>query len=235
MLHCVCLLHSASAGITPQHEQLNPEVVYRVANAVDAQQQFFMGGAGQEHLDLLTPPIRTRYSEVYWSLMPPIALPADLVKRYDGKVMAITGHEVNVVRKDNATGKEVSVPCYESYNHHFTASLRSKHVELVSSGRIVSRGLLHNHHTNGTHVFSYRRKPSGQMLEAPTQASRAGVVKDPRSRDGAITHRASPAYAPRPILLPGNRAKPEQRQRAQADVPRATRGPRSAPAEPDPV
>jgi hypothetical protein len=47
-------------GQTPQHEQLNPNVAYRVANSVQPGAQFFMGGDGQSYFDVLTPPIRTR-------------------------------------------------------------------------------------------------------------------------------------------------------------------------------
>jgi hypothetical protein len=50
-------------GQTPQHEQLNPNVAYRVANSVQPGAQFFMGGDGQSYFDVLTPPIRTRYAE----------------------------------------------------------------------------------------------------------------------------------------------------------------------------
>jgi hypothetical protein len=36
--------------------------------------------------------ISTRYSEVYWTMQPPIALPADFVARFAGKVVAVTGY-----------------------------------------------------------------------------------------------------------------------------------------------
>ena len=143
-------------GQTPQAEQLNPSVAYRVSNA-PAEEQFFMGGAGIEHYDVYTNPIRTRYSEVYWINMPPVDLPKAMVEKYDGKAMVLVGHEVDVVRRDNATGTETSVPCYESYNHHFTASLRSKHVELVGTPE-SDVSVQHRHHTNGTHIFRYQLK-----------------------------------------------------------------------------
>ena len=65
-------------GQTPQSEQLNPHVAYRLSNA-RAGEQFFMGGEGQEHFDVYTPPIRTRYSEVYWTSMAPVPLPPAVV------------------------------------------------------------------------------------------------------------------------------------------------------------
>ena len=68
-------------GQTPQAEQLNPSVAYRVSNAPKSEEQFFMGGAGQEHFDVYTPPIRTRYSEVYWTSMAPVPLPPAIVAK----------------------------------------------------------------------------------------------------------------------------------------------------------
>merc|ERR1719160_1677746 len=41
--------------------------------------------------------VRTRYSQVYWTRNLPINLPPALVKRFEGKVMAITGYEVDQV------------------------------------------------------------------------------------------------------------------------------------------
>ena len=61
--------------------------------------------------------------------------------------MVLVGHEVDVIRRDNTTGEERSVPCYESYNHHFTASMRSKHVDLVATPE-TDLSVQHQHHTN---------------------------------------------------------------------------------------
>merc|ERR1719183_195726 len=41
--------------------------------------------------------VRTRYSQVYWTRNAPINLPPELVARFKGKVMAITGYEVDQV------------------------------------------------------------------------------------------------------------------------------------------
>eukprot|EP01043_Picozoa_sp_COSAG02_P083967 COSAG02_NODE_21881_length_771_cov_1.747024_1_plen_189_part_00 len=53
-------------GQMPQHEQMNPQVAYRVSNALEEGTQFYMGGEGIEYFDVYTHPIRTKYSEVYW-------------------------------------------------------------------------------------------------------------------------------------------------------------------------
>ena len=48
-----------------------------------------MAGA-VEHFDVYGE-VRTMYSQVYWTRNAPIALPPEIVERFRGKVMAITG------------------------------------------------------------------------------------------------------------------------------------------------
>lgn len=54
-----------------------------------------------------------------------VALPDDLVKRFDGKGMAIMGYETDAVRKKgdkdvdgSILQEDVSVPINVAYNHH---------------------------------------------------------------------------------------------------------------------
>ena len=72
------------------------------------------------YFDVYTPPIRTRYGEVYWTMMDPVALPDYIIKRYKGKTMAIVGYEADQVRKD-ANGNDESMPIFWQYNHHYCA------------------------------------------------------------------------------------------------------------------
>jgi hypothetical protein len=58
-----------------------------------------------------------------------VDLPTDVVARFDGKAMAITGHEVDVVRVDNATGNVSSVPCGSTSCH--TAQRRPRPDEIA--------------------------------------------------------------------------------------------------------
>ena len=37
--------------------------------------------------DVWSPEIRSRYSQVYWTMMSPVPLPDDIIKRFDGKVI----------------------------------------------------------------------------------------------------------------------------------------------------
>eukprot|EP00117_Sycon_ciliatum_P013017 scpid100832/ scgid13855/ len=71
------------------------------------------------YFDVYTPPIRTRYGEVYWTMMDPVALPDYIIERYKGKVMAIVGYEADQVRKTDQ-GEE-SMPIFWQYNHHYCA------------------------------------------------------------------------------------------------------------------
>ena len=38
-----------------------------------------------------SPPIRSRYGQTFWTMMDAVPLPKEIVERFDGKTMAITG------------------------------------------------------------------------------------------------------------------------------------------------
>lgn len=100
-------------------DNMNAGVVYTIANplrngSTSPPASFPYYG---EFFEVLTPPITYNYSEVFWRTIGPVPLPDDIIERYNGSAMAVTGWEVDVVRK-LANGSEVSVPCFESYNHH---------------------------------------------------------------------------------------------------------------------
>eukprot|EP01060_Flectonema_neradi_P036402 TRINITY_DN698_c1_g2_i1.p1 TRINITY_DN698_c1_g2~~TRINITY_DN698_c1_g2_i1.p1 ORF type:complete len:718 (+),score=175.93 TRINITY_DN698_c1_g2_i1:80-2155(+) len=76
-----------------------------------------------EYFTVYSPPIRTRYSQVFWTMMDPVPLPDEIVNRFDGKVMAMTGYEVDQVFRTPQGDK--SVPIYWAYNHHYCAWLLS--------------------------------------------------------------------------------------------------------------
>ena len=72
-----------------------------------------------EHFDVYGE-VRTKYSQVYWTRNAPIPLPQALVARFDGKVMAITGYEVDQVTHSaphNSSGTDGQLggfACYPS-------------------------------------------------------------------------------------------------------------------------
>ena len=52
-----------------------------------------------EHFDVYGE-VQTMYSQVYWTRNNPINLPPEIIERFKGKVMAITGYEVDQVTHD---------------------------------------------------------------------------------------------------------------------------------------
>lgn len=84
-----------------------------------------------EYFELLGPAKEGHYGDVNWR-PETMQLPADIIKRFDGRVMAVTGMESDIVRPDGT-----SIPCTEHYNHHFSGSMSGKaatRVELESAG-----------------------------------------------------------------------------------------------------
>eukprot|EP00117_Sycon_ciliatum_P029408 scpid52803/ scgid23424/ len=73
------------------------------------------------YFDVYTPPIVTRYGEVFWTMMDPVELDAELVAKFKGKTMAIVGYEADQVRKTD--GGEESMPIFWQYNHHYIAHM----------------------------------------------------------------------------------------------------------------
>lgn len=49
--------------------------------------------------------VQTRYSQVYWTNSGPLPLPDEIISRFAGKVMAITGYEVDQVRRRRGCGR----------------------------------------------------------------------------------------------------------------------------------
>ena len=77
---------------------------------------------GVEHFDVYSPVVTSLYSQVYWTGMPPIDLPEEIVKKYAGKGMAVVGFECNQMR-NTSNGGEEEVPINVAYNHHFESTM----------------------------------------------------------------------------------------------------------------
>ena len=89
---------------------------------------------GVESFDVLSPPMTTLYSQVWWKPLAPSAFPQDIVDKYAGKKMAVVGWEIDQVRV-MPDGSHKSVPISATYNHHYVAgmiggSARYKKVQL---------------------------------------------------------------------------------------------------------
>ena len=75
--------------------QLNAEVNYTVANPVSGwRKRYSFRG---DYFEVDSPKITSQYSQVVWPAggLPNVPLPADVVARFDGKVIYITGWEVH--------------------------------------------------------------------------------------------------------------------------------------------
>ena len=87
---------------------------------------------GSEYFDVYSPPITTLYSQVYWTLLPSVALPPAIVARFANKSMAITGWEADQVLKgEGPNGTDLSVPITWSYDHHHCGHINGKAAKLV--------------------------------------------------------------------------------------------------------
>lgn len=77
-----------------------------------------------ESFDVYSKPIRTLYSHVHWISHGAMKLPPSIIERFaDGRVLALTGYEVDQVQTLDDDGTDVSVPITHSYNHHYLAYL----------------------------------------------------------------------------------------------------------------
>jgi hypothetical protein len=71
---------------------------------------------------------------VFWTALPDVKLPDDIISRFKGKGMAVVGFEVDQVRKGaGSNGEDISVPINVAYNHHYAATLlgEGSHMERV--------------------------------------------------------------------------------------------------------
>jgi hypothetical protein len=85
-----------------------------------------------EYFDVYSEPIATLYGQVHWRAHPTVKLPDDIIQRFENKVMAIVGYEVDQVRimddennhiEEQEETQQQSVPITWAYNHHYGAFL----------------------------------------------------------------------------------------------------------------
>lgn len=111
-------------------QPMNENVKYTIANANNPEKQYSFRDSSS-FFEVRTSPINTTYGEVFWQMLPSVDLPKDIVDEYQDKYMIITGFEVDVRRVNESTGKEVSVPVYQSYNHHYAPAIHSSYAECL--------------------------------------------------------------------------------------------------------
>lgn len=76
---------------------------------------------GVESFEFYAGPVTSTYGEVFWTALPEVQLPAEIVQRFKGKAMAVVGFESDQVRK--TPDGDVSLPINLAYNHHYGATL----------------------------------------------------------------------------------------------------------------
>ncbi|XP_045181704.2 uncharacterized protein LOC123540595 [Mercenaria mercenaria] len=92
---------------------------------------------GHEYFDVYSPEIATHYGEVFWTDQGNNPLPKEIIDRFKGKVMAITGYEQDQVMVSPVgqpgvnPDADVSVPINWAYNHHYMAWMTGDHSEMV--------------------------------------------------------------------------------------------------------
>eukprot|EP01063_Lacrimia_lanifica_P024022 TRINITY_DN31_c0_g1_i1.p2 TRINITY_DN31_c0_g1~~TRINITY_DN31_c0_g1_i1.p2 ORF type:complete len:710 (+),score=265.41 TRINITY_DN31_c0_g1_i1:61-2190(+) len=203
MAACSVLLGAAAAAST----NMNGE--YLIGNP--AATGTYSTEYTDESFTVYSEPISARYSQTYWTMQPNIPLPDDIVAKFNGKVMAITGYEVDQVFRNEDGTDNGSVPIYWAYNHHYMAWLNGA-ADLVkldktdySSGhprkyKVVERmgervttdpkvlspaSALFSEGNGGEFRKSYHGYPRGfaQLLESPKTLNVEPMQIDTRNRE----------------------------------------------------
>jgi len=104
---------------------------------------------GHEYFDVWAPEISTHYGEVFWTDQLHHPLPKEIVARFKGKTMAITGYEQDqvMVFPTGQAGvnptKDVSVPINWAYNHHYMMYMTGQYSKLEKVDRDPDDVLAH--------------------------------------------------------------------------------------------
>jgi hypothetical protein len=130
------IIAACTLGLANGFSNMNPGMQYTISNPRPGQEGASRQFSGQDFFEVDSPVMKMKYSEVAWRTLPAVDLPHDIVSRYANSSMAVTGFEVDVLRR-TANGGTESVPAYQSYNHHYGCLLsvlatRSSHLISVS-------------------------------------------------------------------------------------------------------
>jgi hypothetical protein len=94
--------------------------IYQIGNSQTFETDF--AKKGSEYFDVYTQNITSRYGEVYWTQMPDVTLPPEIVARFANSTIAITGYETDqMMLLPNGTEAPLSINWV--YNHHYVFSL----------------------------------------------------------------------------------------------------------------
>ena len=84
----------ASLGVTALAENMNGKYAIASGSRQNVAFNDDYASKGHEYFDVYTKEIATHYSETYWINMGTTAFPPEIVERFKGKVMAITGERI---------------------------------------------------------------------------------------------------------------------------------------------
>ena len=105
------LVPAREAARTTEHVRIpNMNGEYVIANSDAFPTNYMSYPGGVESFDAYHGPITSTYSQVWWTSSTD-PLPREIIERFDGKVMAIVGVEMDQVRKGaGPDGQDISVP-----------------------------------------------------------------------------------------------------------------------------
>ena len=126
-----------------------------------------------KYVDLYSAPIKSRYADIYWTMLPEIPLPSDLIKEYNGKTMAITGYEMDQVIV-HPNGTEESIPCTWSYNHHYVSHLQGANSKMVKTKKNPNYQMYDFSHGPDSYHFVTINKSLTSMPSSQTFSSANG-------------------------------------------------------------
>lgn len=133
----VFLLSATASVAAAASGNMNGEYIIQSGGKQGVKYNDDYASRGQEYFDVWAPEIATVYGQVFWTSQGTLQLPDDIVQRFKGKTIAITGYEQDQVMV-TPTGqpgvnpdKDVSVPINWAYNHHYMAWMAGESAEFV--------------------------------------------------------------------------------------------------------
>ena len=124
MIYATINLLALAANVNGKSGNMNGKYSVSSGDKLDVPFPDDYASKGHEYFDVWSPEIATTYGENYWTDMGLNPIPDEIIKRFDGKVMAIVGYEQDQVLVEPVgvpgvnPDKDVSVPINWAYNHH---------------------------------------------------------------------------------------------------------------------
>ena len=198
---------------------------YQISNAIgpyNTDLEALKNGRKVEHFDVYGE-VRTLFSQVYWTTNNPINLPKELVDRFKGKIMAITGYEVDQVTHSgpqigsttdskklggfscypDCSDTDTSIPLYNAYNHHYFSWLVGSNVDHFSRPNGFPTRIVFKENSGGEFRKSYHGYPAGyaQLIESPDTWEVQPMQIDVHDRTIGLTDQIQPTFEHLPQSL----------------------------------